>query len=205
MRMWRLLSLVAIAGAIVGGCGRSNPVDAPFVSAGSAASAAIAAYDKNGDGELSAEELDKSPGIKKAIEKADANQDGMLSHGELKDRVAKFVGDQVGLMSLHVKVLMAGQPLPDATVKLIPDPCLGNTFKPAQGTTGADGQAGLRMADNFPGVQCGWFRVEVSKMDAGGQNSIPAKYNTETTLGAEIALDRPEIERGLTLELKSGP
>ena len=63
----------------------------------------------------------------------------------------------------------------------------------------------MRMNEQTPGVQCGWFRIEISKKDASGKEMIPAAYNTESTLGAEIALDTPNLERGLTLQLSSNP
>jgi len=40
----------------------------------------------------------------------------------------------------------------------------------------------------YPGLYLGFYRVRVSK-NKGGKELIPAKYNTETELGAEIADD----------------
>jgi hypothetical protein len=43
-----------------------------------------------------------------------------------------------------------------------------------------------------PGIQVGLYRVKISKM-VGGKETIPRKYNDQTTLGQEAALDVPEI------------
>jgi hypothetical protein len=52
------------------------------------------------------------------------------------------------------------------------------------------------------GVQPGLYRVEVSKM-VDGKETIPSKYNTETTLGVEVAQGSPVMIMGAQFELKS--
>jgi hypothetical protein len=51
---------------------------------------------------------------------------------------------------------------------------------------------------DVPGVPYGLYRVEITKegMD------IPAKYNTQTILGQEVAEDCPEVRRGINFHLK---
>ena len=44
------------------------------------------------------------------------------------------------------------------------------------------------------GIQLGFFKIRVSKM-VNGKETIPAKYNAETTLGQQIAGDDPAILR----------
>jgi hypothetical protein len=53
------------------------------------------------------------------------------------------------------------------------------------------------------GVPQGLYRIEVSKPDAAGRETLPARYNTHSQLGQEIAFDRREIEGALRLELSS--
>ncbi len=207
MSFWQSSAVLAgcICAGIATGCS-PNTVDAPFVNSSSAASAAVKQYDADGDGELSAEELAKAPGIQAAVKTADLNSDGGLSQSELQSRISKLVGDEVGFMSCNVIVRLDGRPLPDAEVKLIPEECLGATFKQAEGTTAPEGTAALRMSgENLPGVQCGWFQVQISKKNSAGEESLPAVYNTQTTLGVEIALDNPALERGVAFDLKSQP
>ena len=45
------------------------------------------------------------------------------------------------------------------------------------------------------GLQLGFYRVRVSKQ-ANGKEMIPAKYNTETTLGQQVAPDDPALMGG---------
>jgi hypothetical protein len=51
-------------------------------------------------------------------------------------------------------------------------------------------------------VQPGLYRVEVSKM-VNGKETIPSKYNTETTLGVEVAQESPAMIFGAHFDLKS--
>ena len=48
----------------------------------------------------------------------------------------------------------------------------------------------------FSGVHCGMYRVAVTKNGLDGKESVPAKYNTETTLGLEVAPDVPARNGG---------
>ena len=76
-------------------------------------------------------------------------------------------------------------------------------FRTATGTTDNTGRADLVMGmEGFPGMQCGIFQVEISKL-VNGQETIPARYNQNTTLGLEVALDLPTTERGMVYKLTS--
>lgn len=188
---------------LAAGC-HSDPIEAPTVNPQTAAAAALRQYDSNQDGFLDSAELDKAPGIKAALPKADADADGRLDGGELAARVKKIVGDEVGVMSLEAVVRLDGQPLPNADVRFIPEPCLGSQFKPGSGKTAADGRVQLRMeSSDLPGMQCGWFQIQVSQKDELGNETLAAQFNTATTLGAELALDVDTIERGFVIELTS--
>ena len=50
------------------------------------------------------------------------------------------------------------------------------------------------------GVACGWYKIRVT----GDGKKIPARFNTETTLGCEVAMDANWVLEGRVLiELKS--
>jgi hypothetical protein len=53
------------------------------------------------------------------------------------------------------------------------------------------------------GVHPGIFRLQISKKDTSGQETIPAKYNTQTTLGVEARTGNPAVAHGLELKLFS--
>jgi hypothetical protein len=159
------------------------------VSPASAAAAALAEYDTNKDGALDAQELERCPALKSAVKQIDKNNDGRLDAGEIEARLASFQQRGVNVMAMSCQVLLAGEPLSGATVRLIPEKFLGDGIKPASGVTDAGGSAALTGEGlDVPGVHCGYYRIEVSKMD-GGQEQIPARYNAQTTLGVEVAPD----------------
>jgi hypothetical protein len=196
---------IALFLAVAAGC-RSEPLEAPYVDASSAASAAIKQYDENSDGQLSEAELAKAPGIKPVLLTGDADQDKSLTQAELKSRIAGFVGDEVGVLDFSCNVTLNGAPLEGAVVKAIPEPCLGPTFLPATGTTDKQGTAWLSMGNaQISGMQCGLFKIEITRPDAQGKETIPARYNTATVLGVEIAMGLPTTERGMTFKLTSEP
>lgn len=84
----------------------------------------------------------------------------------------------------------------------MPEKFLGDSYPVGTGKTGMNGTATISMPlsekDNRPGMPPGFYRVEVTK---AGEN-IPAKYNTATTLGQEIALDNKSMRSGITFDLK---
>ena len=54
--------------------------------------------------------------------------------------------------------------------------------------------------DSSPGVACGLYRVEISKL-VGGKETIPAIYNTDTILGQEVAMGAVGMREGLLFNL----
>jgi hypothetical protein len=57
--------------------------------------------------------------------------------------------------------------------------------------------------DTPPGLQLGFYKVRISKQ-VGGKESIPAIYNSETTLGQQISPDDPALlKQNLRFDLKS--
>ncbi|MFH1267490.1 MAG: hypothetical protein ABIK89_17340 [Planctomycetota bacterium] len=201
---------LAAAGAVFGGvfmltfavcsCShQSPPVKPPDISASRAGEGAMQKYDANGDGVVSDEELDKAPSLKAALKSLDANGDGGVSSSEVNERVRAWQKTPVGVMQLSCTVRIGGRPLEGATVKFVPEGFLGSEIQAAEGTTNQSGEAAISIPDHDPpGVACGLYRVEISKPDG----SIPPKYNTDTTLGLEVALDAPAARRGITFELE---
>jgi len=158
-------------------------------------------YDANKDGFLDAVELSKSPPLKSALEKFDMNHDGRLSADEIEARLRTYSDNNIGMMGTAAKFTLDDLPLEGATVTLIPEAFLGPSFKRATGVTDADGNAWFKTeGETVDGVACGLYRVEVSKKESGGKELIPAKYNSQTTLGFELAQDK---RTGLSFQLTS--
>ena len=71
-------------------------------------------------------------------------------------------------------------------VELDPEPFMLGAIKPAKGLTGSNGIATLRTEEATPGVQMGFYRVRITSPS----EALPAKYNTETTLGRLVGSGR---------------
>ena len=75
---------------------------------------------------------------------------------------------------------------------------MGDNLRSASGTTGKSGICTLKEigGEELVGVSPGFYRVQITKSG----EKIPAKYNTETTLGQEVARDAKNIE-GIPIDL----
>ncbi len=202
------LAFLAACLPCIAGCRRGPArVLPPKISPSSAANAAMAKYDTNKDGYLDAKELEKAPALRSALKEIDANGDGKISADEIAARIAQWQATGVGLTTLTARVTLDGQPLEDATVTLVPEEFLGSEMQKAVGKTNKGGAAGMSIehppAPQYRGVQQGLYRVEISKI-VNGKETIPSKYNAETTLGVEVARGAPGMAQGsVPFELKS--
>jgi hypothetical protein len=191
-------SALAIAGS--GGCShQAARVAAPALDAKAAADAAIAEYDTDRDGMISGKELDRVPALKVAIGRLGKGS-GKISAEAIADEIRAWQETKIALTNLGVSVTLDGQPLAGATVTAEPEKFLGPTILPASGVTDHTGSAALRI-EGKPGLSFGFYKIRVSKMVAG-REAIPARYNAQTELGAEVA---PKVNAtgGLTLNLTS--
>ncbi len=171
----------------------------PEINGFSAGFRAIEQFDANKDRKISGAELDKCPGLKAAIENVDADGDGGITAKEITDRVHAWQKSRLGRMSMSCRVVHNGKPLEGAEVKFVPEKFLGETLKTATGKTDQNGMAMICLPDTLPpGVAPGLYRVEITK--AG--EKIPAKYNTKTIFGQEIALDAKGLQEGIVFDLK---
>jgi hypothetical protein len=186
------------------GCS-DRTIHVPSMDPDGAARQALAEYDTNKDGALSDDELDKCPGLKAGRAWLDTNKDKRLSADEITRRVRDYLDDRAGLLALVIQFTLDGKPLRDAEVTLVPESFLGSAVKPAQGKTNAGGACVQFRTEGaeFPGVHPGVFRIVVSKKDASGKELVPARYNTQTTLGIEARSGNPAVANGLELNLSS--
>lgn len=190
MQTVRVRLMFFLAACCVGlpfGCAE---VKLPSFSSSAAASAAMAEFDTNKDGFLDAAELERCPALKSALKRFDANGDGKLSEKEISARLAAYKDAGVGRIAISCQVLLDGMPLPDASVRFVPERFMGDSYKAGTGTTDTNGFADLQVeGDQLPGLPSGLYRVEISKHSAQGQELLPARFNTQTSLGQEVAAD----------------
>ena len=186
-RFWLVVVLLAIAA----GCsGKPAAPPKSGVDPQAAGAKAIADYDANKDGRLSEEELKKCPGLASAVKRVDKDKDGQLSAEEIAGRIQSWLNSGTIVMDAATEITLDGQALEGAAVSFEPEPFLGGGFHVAQGTTNKVGQVMFTTNTEFgfPGLYLGFYRVRVTK-NAGSKELIPAKYNTETELGCEVADD----------------
>jgi hypothetical protein len=198
--------LVVVLISAVGCSNRPPRLKPPAINASAAGSKAMEMYDADKDGKISGEELDKCPALKAAIAQIDETGGDVVTAARITARIKKWQDSQLGRMSLSCTILRNGVPMADAEVKFVPEAFLGNEMKTASGKTDKNGVAmiSVPLAERVegtlpdpPGVAPGLYRVEVTK-----GSEIPAKYNTETTLGQEVALDAKGIQEGIKFDLK---
>jgi hypothetical protein len=151
------------------------------------AKAAMQEFDKNGDGFLDTTELNACPGLKSSLGELDKNNDRKLSADELKSRFATYKAVGVGAISVGCTVSMNGRPLGGATVTFTPEACMLGVIKHATATTLGDGSVVDFQIEGVTqsGLPAGLYKVAISKIDAG-METVPARYNSATTLGCEV-------------------
>jgi len=184
------------------GCSGGSQITTPTFDAQAAAAAAMELYDADHDGQLSKKELAKAPGLRASIPEADANSDGSLSADEIVKRIETLAEIRLALLPFECQISMNNRPLVGATLKLIPEKFLEGMGRAAAGVSDESGRVSpvvdnpVAKREGVTGVNPGIYRIEISQLDPSGQERIPAKYNVETTLGADVghAPHRP-VER----------
>ncbi len=174
---------------LVAGCsGGARRYSVPSISASGSASKAMAEFDTNQDGVIKGDELNKCPSLKAALTDIDKDGDGGISAEEISDRIKQWQETKQARTGVTVSVYRNGRPLADADVKFVPENFLGGALVTGTGKTGKGGQATISVPRStpgeLPGIDPGFYRVEITKEG----DKIPAKYNTETTLGAEVSI-----------------
>jgi hypothetical protein len=207
-----LPAVVACIGACLllvgcsGGASRVHPVK---IDVSSASSEAMELYDKDGDGAISGAELDAVPGIKKYISHYDRDGDKRVTRDEISTRLTDWSNQKLALLGAPLYVRLDGQPLGGATATLVPEPYLGPNVKPATGIVMDNGYVSLSHADEdlpktsggrpIPGVFAGTYKLEITHPN----RKIPAKYNTATVLGEEVAYDINQSDDAIPINLTS--
>jgi hypothetical protein len=180
----------------------------PKIDADAAGLKAIEMFDTDKDGLLSGKELDKCPGLKAACtptatgpSTVDPARTGRITAEMITDRIKAWQASRLGRMSLRCMVKHNGEPLEGADVKFVPEKFLGPNIKTATGKTDQNGVAMLSIPTDVeggpPGVPPGFYRVEITK----DGTKIPKKYNAETVLGQEVAIDAPAVRNGINFDL----
>ena len=150
--------------------------------------AAMKEFDRDGNGMIEGAELDACPALKAAGGGIDTNRDKKISTDELRARFEADKATNAGSVAVPVTLTLDRVPLADATVTFVPEACMGGKTKEATGKSGTDGMVRSFTVDGKEclGLQPGLYRIKVSKADTNGKELVPARYNTQTPLGAEV-------------------
>jgi hypothetical protein len=179
-----------VVASFFGACSRSpGRVTPPKIDPDRAATEAIRLYDADKDGSLNTAEMAKCPGMLAEVKLYDQDSNGLVSREEIAARIQDLRKHGVGLTRLNCDVTLNGQGLKEATIEFEPEPYLGNEIQTARGITDADGVAQMAIPDDklpsdqqgLKGIHYGTYKVRITHPKV----KLPAKYNTETTLGYE--------------------
>lgn len=182
-------SLMLSLAILMLGCGGgpSAPV-VPKINAAASANAAMDEYDLNKDGFIDQAELKSAPSLKEAEKVIDSNSDGKLSREEIEQRLNKYSAQRMALLSFSCSVTMNGARKADIEVEMVPEKFMLEAIKVAKGKTDANGMVRFKQEDQeFEGVAPGFYKIKLIK---DGSLSLPARFNENTAIGKEIALDR---------------
>ena len=202
--------IAILCGLLLGhGCARGpTPIPIPKVDGSQVAESALEQLDSNQDGLLQREELAAAPGLLAAVPRMDKDGDGQISTEEIVARVTAWRDSRAGLIPVRCTLMRKGKPVAGARIELEPEACLQETIQPARGTTNRFGMATLSIPESLrptdekrAGIQFGFYRVRITA--AEGQPALPPRYNSSTTLGTEISMDAPGVQAGnVIFELK---
>ncbi|MEM8679454.1 MAG: EF-hand domain-containing protein, partial [Planctomycetota bacterium] len=174
----------------------------PAIDAKASAKQAIELFDADSSGSIDKSELAASPGLEAVLDKVDTDANGELSEDELQTKFQSMADSASGVLPATITVVKNGRPLQGVRVVLDPEPFFGDVIVPAEGETDLYGMAALRSPAVRGGMQLGIYRIRITKSE-NNKETIPAKYNAETTLGIEISSSSPAITstRGYVIEI----
>jgi hypothetical protein len=206
MALERCFAAVIVVASIflIAGCSRGPAaVHVPEVDPAEASMLAMETFDTDHDGSLSEAELVACPGVMSHLSLYDKDGNRAVSQQEIQEQLSQMLASKVGVTSLRVQVRMDGRPLEGAYVKMVPEKYLGEDVKLAEGITNERGTATMDIRDSnssaseqgLLGVHYGTYKVEVTHPNV----QIPARYNTQTTLGYETEKGNPNY----SVDLKS--
>jgi hypothetical protein len=178
----------------VPGCNRGgSAIDPPQLDPAKVGQAAVQQYDLNNNGVIEGDELTAAASLESAMSQLDVDEDQKLTAEEIAAYVQSWQDAGVGLTSVNCRLTWKGQPLAGAKVTFHPEDFQGNAVAVAEGISDQRGTVRLALEDGpqrgWPdGMQLGFYRVHISKIENGNE-IIPPKYNEDSTLGRAVTAD----------------
>jgi hypothetical protein len=136
-------------------------------------------YDRNGDGQLAADELRDCPALLIGRPRIDRNSDGVITAEEIQARFAALKL-QSDIKVLDLRVTAKKRPLSGATVTFTMEPLMGEGLQSYSGMTNEQGMCELigTKVDLY-GVPVGYYTVHITH----------AGQAIDATRGCEVADD----------------
>lgn len=158
-------------------------------------SAIMEQADKDHSDSLDGDELSVIPALalQTSLGVLDSNSDKKLSRDEIKAWLEQVKKDGYTRQEASIYIRFRGQPAANASVKLVPEACMGGTIEYAVGTTDEQGLAYLTVhTGGLVGAHCGLYRLEVTGKQANGK-PIPAEYGQGSPLGYAVGGGLPGV------------
>jgi EF hand len=168
MKRWFVFYAVILAvAALLSGCGGSGIDRLTRNDPALAADKVMQLYDRNSDGEITADELQNAPSLAAGRPRIDSDQDGTMTKEEIQRRMETILsGADYFPVNVHVKA--KGKPLVGATVTLTPESFIGDGYQTFTGTT-VDGGVGSLQGDGkqLPGIPAGFYQAKIVHTSQG--------------------------------------
>lgn len=197
-----LASLLVLAyGLCLIGCdGGPKRVDPIALSGAQIAAEALKQFDKDSSGDLSRQELSELPSVLGVLTQYDKDSNDKVTATEIEERITRWQQLKVGLVNCSFTITLDGKALQKADVELVPEAICGGTLPKCKGKTDDLGRVTLSAVADDPnaksiqgltGVPPGLYKVII----VHPKLSNLTKYNSQTTLGIQVAPDDPELMR----------
>jgi hypothetical protein len=203
-RVWYPYLAISVAlayGLGLTGCnGGPKRVDPIALSGAQIAAEALKQFDKDSSGDLSRQELSELPSVLSVLAQYDKDSNESLTAAEIEERIARWQQLKVGLVNCSFTITLDGKALQKADVELVPEAICGGTLPRCKGKTDDLGRVTLspvaddpnaKSTQGLPGVPPGLYKVIV----VHPKLSNLTKYNSQTTLGIQVAPDDPDLMR----------
>jgi hypothetical protein len=201
MKACNLLAMASLLSCCLIGCNGqgSNAFPKANVDPHEVASKIMAEYDVDGNGELSAAEIKKCPGLVMLTAgqeqllpeyRLDKDSSGTISESEFAEKLAECLNNR--RQGFHCVVLYRGRPLQGATVTLVPESFMGDVPR-ASGETDQEGTCGVSTADGMEGAVPGIYRVEITHPTV----NISPRFNSESTISVALDPTNPYATAGI--------
>ncbi len=190
----RLRPFILLLILTVGCKSKPSGLGMPPIEPEVAADSAMRLYDLNSDGAISGAELNAIPSIKSAVDKIDTNGNKSVEKEELVARLKTLLDSRFAVFPATVTVTKNGKSVPGAVVAFTPEEFMKEMIDAGTGTADGLGIAEVTTVKARYGMQPGYYRLTIS-LQENGKERIPAKYNTDSKIGAELTASH-EVSQG---------